>query len=57
MQHLVVPTFVIDPKRHVLIGNRACERSTACIQGKRRHCLADRVALGRPDQLADLYSQ
>jgi PAS domain S-box-containing protein len=26
MQHLVVPTFVIDPKRRVVIWNRACER-------------------------------
>ncbi|WP_235940281.1 PAS domain-containing protein [Bradyrhizobium hipponense] len=28
MQHLVVPTFVIDPKRRVVIWNRACERLT-----------------------------
>jgi PAS domain S-box-containing protein len=28
MQHLVVPTFVIDPKRRFVIWNRACERLT-----------------------------
>ena len=26
MQHLVVPTFVIDPKRRVVIWNRACPK-------------------------------
>ena len=71
MQHLVVPTFVIDPQRHVVIWNRACERLTGVTAseivgtsqhwrafcGKRRHCLADLVALGRPDKLADVYSQ
>jgi diguanylate cyclase (GGDEF)-like protein/PAS domain S-box-containing protein len=71
MQHLVVPTFVIDPKRRVVIWNRACERLTGvtaaeivgttqhwrAFYGKRRHCLADLVALGRPDKLANLYSQ
>jgi PAS domain S-box-containing protein len=28
MQPLVVPTFVIDPKRRFVIWNRACERLT-----------------------------
>jgi PAS domain-containing protein len=28
MQHLVVPTFVLNPKRQVVIWNRACERVT-----------------------------
>ena len=28
MQHLVVPTFVLNPKRQVVIWNRACERLT-----------------------------
>jgi PAS domain-containing protein len=28
MQHLVVPTFVLNPKRRVVIWNRACERLT-----------------------------
>ena len=58
MQHLVVPTFVIDPKRRVVIWNRACERLTGvtasdvvgtsqhwrAFYGGRRHCLADLVA-------------
>ena len=71
MQHLVVPTFVIDPRRRVIIWNRACERLTGvsasevlgtnehwrAFYEKRRYCLADLVALGRPDKLADLYSQ
>ena len=71
MQHLVVPTFVIDPKRRVVIWNRACERLTGVTAAEvlgtsqhwrafyqtRRYCLADLVALARPDKLADLYSQ
>jgi PAS domain-containing protein len=28
MQHLVVPTFVLDPDRKVIIWNHACERLT-----------------------------
>jgi diguanylate cyclase (GGDEF)-like protein len=71
MQHLVVPTFVIDPKRRVVIWNRACERLTGVAASEvigtsqhwrafyehRRYCLADLVALGRPDKLGELYSQ
>ena len=71
MQHLVVPTFVIDPKRRVVIWNRACERLTGvsasevlgttqhwrAFYEKHRYCLADLVALERPDKLAELYSQ
>ncbi len=71
MQHLVVPTFVIDPQRRVVIWNRACERLTGVAASEilgtslhwqafyreQRHCLADLVALGRPDQLAGLYLQ
>jgi diguanylate cyclase (GGDEF)-like protein/PAS domain S-box-containing protein len=71
MQHLVVPTFVIDPRRRVVIWNRACERLTGvsasevvgtsqhwrAFYEKQRYCLADLVALERPDKLADLYSQ
>jgi diguanylate cyclase (GGDEF)-like protein/PAS domain S-box-containing protein len=71
MQHLVVPTFVIDPDRSVVIWNRACERLTgvaaADVLGtsehwrafyeNERYCLADLVALERPDKLSDLYSQ
>jgi diguanylate cyclase (GGDEF)-like protein/PAS domain S-box-containing protein len=71
LQHLVVPTFVIDPERRVVVWNRACERLTgvaaSAVLGTRRHwrafyqerryCLADLVALNRPDKLAMLYSQ
>ncbi|THD51303.1 MAG: diguanylate cyclase [Bradyrhizobium sp.] len=71
MQHLVVPTFVIDAKRRVVIWNRACERVTGvaasevlgtsrhwrAFYAKRRYCLADLVALGRPDKLSELYPE
>lgn len=63
MQHLVVPTFVINPRRRVVIWNRACERLTGvsasevlgtgehwrAFYERRRYCLADLVALGRAD--------
>ena len=62
MQHLVVPTFVLDPNRQVVVWNRACERLTgvaaADVVGtaehwrafyeSKRYCLADLVALDRP---------
>ena len=71
MQHLVVPTFVIDPKRRVVIWNRACERLTGVAASevlgtsrhwrafyeKRRYCLADLVALGRQDKIGELYPE
>jgi diguanylate cyclase (GGDEF)-like protein len=71
MQHLVVPTFVIDPKRRVVIWNRACERLTgvaaAEVIGTTKHwqafyetkrpCLADIVALDRPEQLPEYYPE
>jgi diguanylate cyclase (GGDEF)-like protein/PAS domain S-box-containing protein len=71
MQHLVVPTFVIDPKRRVVIWNRACERLTGVAASdvlgssshwrafyeKRRYCLADLVALNRQDKVGELYTQ
>lgn len=70
MQHLVVPTFVLDTERRVAIWNKACERLTGCpaseMIGTRNHwqafyhqerlCLADVVALNKPDQLETLYS-
>lgn len=70
MQHLVVPTFVLDAERRVIIWNRACERLTgvkaAEVLGTRNHwcafydnpryCLADVLALGRPDELESLYA-
>ncbi|GEO80757.1 sensor domain-containing diguanylate cyclase [Pararhodospirillum oryzae] len=69
MQHLVVPTFVLDAERRVLIWNRACERLTGVaateLLGTRHHwqafydtpryCLADTLVLGRTDHLAQLY--
>ena len=71
MQHLVVPTFVLNSKRQVVIWNRACERLTGVMAAEvlgtnqhwrafyetKRYCLADLVALERPDKLAQLYSQ
>jgi diguanylate cyclase (GGDEF)-like protein len=71
MQHLVVPTFVIDPKRRVVIWNRACERLTGVAASevlgtsqhwrafyeRRRYCLADLVALGRQDRIGELYPE
>ena len=61
MEHLVVPTFVLDNQRRVIIWNRACERLTglaaADVLGTSdhwkgfydspRHCLADVLALGQ----------
>jgi diguanylate cyclase (GGDEF)-like protein len=71
LQHLVVPTFVIDADRRVVVWNRACERLTGItateVLGTRNHwqafyeddryCLADLVALGRLDLIGDLYSE
>ena len=69
MQHLVVPTFVLDAERRVIIWNKACERltgvSAAEVLGTGNHwqafydapryCLADILALGRTDDLGALY--
>jgi diguanylate cyclase (GGDEF)-like protein len=71
MQHLVVPTFVIDPKRRVVVWNRACERLTGVAASdvlgtsghwrafyrERRYCLADLVALGRQEKMGELYPE
>ena len=70
MEHLVVPTFVLDAEQRVLIWNRACERLTgipaAKVVGTRDHwrafyeaprpCLADLVATKGYEQIADLYT-
>ncbi len=70
MQHLVVPTFVLDPDGRVIVWNRACERLTGVpsneVVGTRDHwrafyseprlCLADVLAQGRTDELASLYA-
>ncbi len=69
MQHLVVPTFVLDADCKVLIWNKACERLTgvkaADVIGTQEHwrafyesprpCLADLVALGRMEEAKALY--
>ncbi len=69
MQHLVVPTFVLDPDCRVIIWNRACERLTGVpakdVLGTREHwrafydaprpCLADLVVLGRTGEMEALY--
>ncbi len=69
MEHLVVPTFVLDTECRVLIWNRACERLTgmtaADMIGTRDHwtafypemrpCLADLVVTGRFDQIGEHY--
>lgn len=71
LQHLVIPTFVIDADRRVVVWNRACERlsgvSAMEVLGTRNHwqafyeeeryCLADLVALGRQELIGDLYSE
>jgi len=68
MEHLVVPTFVLDAEQRVLIWNKACERLTdipaAEVVGTRDHwrafyetprpCLADLVATGHYGQIAEL---
>lgn len=70
MEHLVVPTFVLDAEQRVLIWNRACERLTgipaAEVVGTRDHwrafyeaarpCLADLVATKGYEQIASLYT-
>jgi diguanylate cyclase (GGDEF)-like protein len=71
MQHLVVPTFVLNPRRQVVVWNRACERLTgvpaSAVMGtgehwrafyeRKRYCLADLVALDRADKLSSLYPE
>lgn len=53
MEHLVVPTFVLDAECRVIIWNRACERLTgvpaAELIGSREHW---RAAIGRCRGLA-----
>lgn len=70
MEHLVVPTFVLDEEKRVLIWNHACERLTGIkaseVVGTRDHwrafydverpCLADLVAHGNKDEITKLYT-
>ncbi|NDV88007.1 diguanylate cyclase [Aurantimonas aggregata] len=69
MEHLVVPTFVLDAAGRVIIWNRACERMTgvasSAVLGTRHHwtgfyqqqrrCLADLVLEGAPSRVAEFY--
>lgn len=71
MEHLVVPTFVIDAERRVQVWNKACERLTglpaAEVIGTRDHwrafydmprpCLADLVANNDMAAVAALYTR
>lgn len=69
MEQLVVPTFVIDAERRVIIWNRACERLTGIkagdVMGTSDHwrgfydaprpCLSDLIATNRTDEIDALY--
>jgi len=71
MEHLVIPTFVLDAQCKVLIWNRACERLTGlsaseligtsdhwrAFYNEPRDCLADLIAQNRVDEVKSLYSQ
>jgi len=71
MEHLVVPTFVLDPQGKVIIWNRACERLTnvratdvlgttdhwKAFYEERRVCLADLVREGRLREVEDMYAE
>ena len=70
MEHLVVPTFVLDVNSHVLIWNKACERLTGvsaeevvgtsdywhAFYDERRPCLADLVRTQRYDEISKHYA-
>jgi diguanylate cyclase (GGDEF)-like protein/PAS domain S-box-containing protein len=69
LNHLVVPTFVLDKDCRVIIWNKACERLTGVsaeeLLGTREHwqafydeprpCLADLVAQNRTDEIESFY--
>lgn len=69
MEHMVVPTFVLDADGRVIIWNRACERLTgvmaADLLGTRNHwqafydvprpCLADLIGMGRTGEIDEFY--
>lgn len=71
MEHLVIPTFVLDAGGRVLIWNRACERLTGLpasdvvgtdghwrgFYEARRPCLADLVLSGAQDGIEKLYAE
>lgn len=69
MQHLVVPTFVLNPNRGVVIWNKACERLTGvaakdvlgtnehwqAFYDSPRYCLAALAAIGVLEEFASHY--
>lgn len=71
MEHLVVPTFVLDASGTVLIWNKACERLTgvpasevvgtnthwAAFYTEPRPCLADLVGTGRYADIETFYCE
>lgn len=71
MEHLVVPTFVIDAQCRIMIWNRACERLTGiaatevigtsdhwrAFYNEPRPCLADLLVQGRADEMSELYAE
>lgn len=71
VQHLVVPTFVLDAQGRVIIWNRACEQLTGVsaesVLGTCEHwrafyqeprpCLADLVAEQRLEEITALYAE
>jgi diguanylate cyclase (GGDEF)-like protein/PAS domain S-box-containing protein len=70
LQHLIVPTFILDRDCKVLVWNHACERLTGiaaeevlgtsnhwkAFYSKPRLCLADIIVQQKTDELAELYS-
>lgn len=70
MEHLVVPTFVLDAEQRVMIWNKACERLTGVraseVIGTRDHwrafydaerpCLADLLATNDWEAIGELYT-
>ncbi|WP_240796796.1 sensor domain-containing diguanylate cyclase [Terasakiella sp. SH-1] len=71
MEHLVVPTFVLDPQGTVIIWNKACERLSGVsadeVLGTQDHwkafydgprvCLADLVLQSKLDEIQELYAE
>jgi len=69
LQHMAVPTFVLDASGKVRIWNRACEALTglpaSAVLGSAKHwrgfydsprpCLADLVLRGQDTEISDLY--
>ena len=69
VQQLVVPTFVLNAERRVIVWNSACERLTGmpasevlgtqdhwrAFYGVERPCLADLIVEGRLDEIDSFY--